>query len=42
MNFTVLIPARLASTRLPGKVLLDVAGLPMVEQVRRRALESGA
>ena len=42
MNFTVLIPARLGSTRLPGKVLLDVAGLPMIEQVRRRGLESGA
>ncbi len=42
MNFCVLIPARMASTRLPGKVLLDVGGLPMIEQVRRRALESGA
>jgi len=42
VNFTVLIPARLASTRLPRKVLLDIGGLPMIEQVRRRALESGA
>lgn len=42
MSFCVLIPARLASTRLPRKVLLDVGGVPMIEQVRRRALESGA
>ncbi|HEY2256784.1 MAG TPA: 3-deoxy-manno-octulosonate cytidylyltransferase, partial [Variovorax sp.] len=28
--FTVLIPARLASTRLPDKPLADIAGLPMV------------
>jgi 3-deoxy-manno-octulosonate cytidylyltransferase (CMP-KDO synthetase) len=42
MSFCVLIPARLASTRLPRKVMLDVGGLPMIEQVRRRALESGA
>jgi len=32
------IPARMASSRLPGKPLLDVRGLPMVEHVRRRAL----
>lgn len=42
MSFCVLIPARLASTRLPRKVLLDVGGLPMIEQVRRRAVASGA
>ena len=42
MNFTVLIPARLQSTRLPGKVLLPIAGLPMIEWVRRCALGSGA
>ncbi len=42
MSFTVLIPARLASTRLPGKVLLPIGELPMIEQVRRRALASGA
>ena len=29
----VLIPARMAATRLPGKPLLDIAGLPMVVQV---------
>ena len=42
MNFTVLVPARLASTRLPGKPLADIAGLPMVVRVARRAAESGA
>jgi 3-deoxy-manno-octulosonate cytidylyltransferase (CMP-KDO synthetase) len=33
----VLIPARMASTRLPGKPLLDIAGLPMIVHVVRRA-----
>jgi 3-deoxy-D-manno-octulosonate cytidylyltransferase len=42
MNFTVLIPARLASTRLPDKPLADLAGLPMVVHVARRAARSGA
>lgn len=37
MNFTVLIPARLASTRLPNKPLADIAGLPMVVRVAQRA-----
>ena len=36
MNFTVLIPARLASTRLPGKPLADIGGLPMVVRVAQR------
>ncbi len=36
MNFTVLIPARLASTRLPGKPLADIGGVPMVVRVARR------
>lgn len=40
--FTVLIPARLASTRLPGKPLADIAGLPMVVRVARRAAQSAA
>jgi 3-deoxy-manno-octulosonate cytidylyltransferase (CMP-KDO synthetase) len=40
--FTVLIPARMASSRLPNKPLLDIAGLPMVVQVARRAVASGA
>jgi 3-deoxy-manno-octulosonate cytidylyltransferase (CMP-KDO synthetase) len=40
--FTVLIPARYASTRLPGKPLLDIAGKPMVVRVAERALASGA
>jgi 3-deoxy-manno-octulosonate cytidylyltransferase (CMP-KDO synthetase) len=33
----VLIPARMAATRLPGKPLLDIAGLPMIVHVLRRA-----
>jgi 3-deoxy-manno-octulosonate cytidylyltransferase (CMP-KDO synthetase) len=37
----VLIPARMASTRLPGKPLADIAGLPMIVQVLRRAQEAG-
>ena len=41
-GFVVLIPARLASTRLPDKPLADIAGLPMVVHVARRALQSGA
>ena len=40
--FTVLIPARLASTRLPGKPLVDIGGLPMVVRVARQAERSGA
>ncbi|NVP56690.1 3-deoxy-manno-octulosonate cytidylyltransferase [Mycoplana rhizolycopersici] len=37
----VLIPARMASTRLPGKPLADICGAPMIVQVARRAAESG-
>jgi 3-deoxy-manno-octulosonate cytidylyltransferase (CMP-KDO synthetase) len=37
----VLIPARMAATRLPGKPLLDIAGLPMIVHVLRRAEEAG-
>lgn len=36
----VLIPARLASTRLPGKPLADICGLPMIVQVAKRAQEA--
>jgi 3-deoxy-manno-octulosonate cytidylyltransferase (CMP-KDO synthetase) len=36
----VLIPSRLASTRLPGKPLADLHGLPMIVQVWRRAMEA--
>ncbi len=42
MNFRVVIPARYASTRLPGKPLLDIAGRPMLAHVCERAFESGA
>jgi len=38
----VLIPARMASTRLPGKPLADIGGLPMVVRVAQRAAGSGA
>ena len=37
MSFSVLIPARLASSRLPRKPLADIAGLPMVVRVARQA-----
>jgi 3-deoxy-manno-octulosonate cytidylyltransferase (CMP-KDO synthetase) len=40
--FTVLIPARMASTRLPNKPLADLEGLPMVVRVAQRALLSRA
>ena len=42
MPFTVLIPARLASTRLPNKPLANIAGLPMIVRVAQRASQSGA
>ena len=37
----VLIPARMAATRLPGKPLADIAGLPMIVHVMRRAEAAG-
>ena len=42
MRFTVLIPARLASSRLPDKPLADIAGLPMVVRVAQAAARSAA
>ncbi len=42
MSFTVVIPARLASTRLPNKPLADIGGLPMVVRVAQRAALSKA
>lgn len=42
MPFTVIIPARLASTRLPNKPLADLGGKPMVVRVAERAARSGA
>ena len=42
MSFKVVIPARYASARLPGKPLLDIAGRPMVIRVAERATKSGA
>lgn len=42
MRFRVVIPARYASSRLPGKPLADIAGRPMVLRVLDRALEAGA
>ena len=41
-GFTVLIPARLASSRLPDKPLTDIASLPMVVRVAQAAARSGA
>lgn len=42
MSFTVIVPARLASTRLPNKPLADIEGLPMIVRVARRAALSQA
>ena len=42
MSFKVVIPARYASTRLPGKPLLDLGGKPMLVRVAERAVQSGA
>ena len=42
MTFTVLIPARMASSRLPDKPLADLAGIPMVVRVAQRAHASSA
>lgn len=42
MNPIIIIPARMASERLPGKPLLDVGGAPMIVQVWRRAVAGGA
>jgi 3-deoxy-manno-octulosonate cytidylyltransferase (CMP-KDO synthetase) len=42
MNFYVVIPARYKSTRLPGKALIDIAGIPMVIRTAIQARESGA
>ena len=42
VHFSVVIPARFASSRLPGKALADIAGKPMIVRVAERARESGA
>ena len=42
MSFTVVIPARYASTRLPGKPLLDIGGKPMLQHTWERARQSQA
>ena len=42
VDFHVVIPARFASTRLPGKALLPIAGKPMVVRVAEQAAKSGA
>lgn len=42
MAFVVVIPARYASSRLPGKPLADIGGKSMVERVYQQALQSGA
>jgi len=42
MKFTVVIPARYASSRFPGKPLADIGGKPMVVRVAERAAKSGA
>ncbi|MAD52709.1 MULTISPECIES: 3-deoxy-manno-octulosonate cytidylyltransferase [unclassified Idiomarina] len=42
MSFTVIIPARYPSSRLPGKPLADIGGKPMIQHVYERAIQSGA
>ncbi|KOO08207.1 3-deoxy-manno-octulosonate cytidylyltransferase [Vibrio hepatarius] len=42
MSFTVVIPARYQSTRLPGKPLADIGGKPMVQWVYEQAIQAGA
>lgn len=42
MSFTVVIPARYQSTRLPGKPLADIGGKPMVQWVYEQAVQAGA
>jgi 3-deoxy-manno-octulosonate cytidylyltransferase (CMP-KDO synthetase) len=42
IEFKVIIPARYASTRLPGKPLLKIAGKPMIQHVYESAIKSGA
>ena len=42
MSFYVVVPARYASSRLPGKPLADLAGRPMVARVAERCAMSGA
>ena len=42
MKFRVIIPARYASTRFPGKPLADIAGKPMIVHVCERAAHAGA
>jgi 3-deoxy-manno-octulosonate cytidylyltransferase (CMP-KDO synthetase) len=42
VEFVVIVPARLASTRLPNKPLVDLGGVPMVVRVARNAKKSGA
>jgi len=42
IRFSVVIPARFASSRLPGKALAEIAGKPMIVRVAERARESGA
>lgn len=42
MTFTVVIPARFASSRLPGKPLADIAGKPLIQHVYERAAQSTA
>ena len=42
MNPIIIIPARMAATRLPGKPLADIGGLPMIVRVLRQAQAAGA
>ena len=40
MKSVVIIPSRMASTRLPGKPLMEINGIPMIQRVWQQAIES--
>ena len=42
LRYSVIIPARFASERLPGKPLLDIAGKPMIQRVYEQVRDLGA
>ncbi len=42
LDYTIIIPARYASSRLPGKPLLDIAGKPMIQRVYEQAMQASA
>ena len=41
MNYSIVIPARIGSTRFPRKILANLSGKPVIQHVYERAIESG-